>query len=130
MANREAWEEAMAEFVRAGRAMKNYDRNVLAPAHKRLLAAESAAKELGTDAARAAHLAEFHAYDPLEARFDELADGHYAALSNLGKTPAPDRAAFKRKIDLLADDERWQCSDMGDLFLTIQADAARLLGDA
>lgn len=128
--NRAAWDAAMAEYVRADRAMNQFHDDVLNPAFDRLMAAERAKDALGTETAKAAHKAEFAAYDPLEDRFDDLVMERFDAVNTLGKVPAPDRAALKRKMDILVTEERWQCDDMGELFMAIHADFARLLGDA
>ncbi len=128
--NRTAWDAAIAEYIRADNAMNRFHDDVLNPAYDRLMAAERTKAALGTEAAKAAYKAEFDAYDPLEKRFDDLVMERFDAVNALGKVPAPDRAALKRKMDILVADERWECDDMGELFLAIHADFARLLGDA
>jgi glycyl-tRNA synthetase alpha subunit len=125
-----AWDAALAHYVRADNAMNRFHNDVLDPAFDRLMAAEHTKNLLGTDAAKAAHKVEFAAYDPLEKRFDDLVMERHEAVAALVKAPAPDRVALKCKMDILAADQRWECDDMGELFMAIYADTNRLLGDA
>lgn len=117
------WRKAKQDYYAADRAAKLYDRDHLMPA---LNAFDAFCDRHGSVVGDPAFTAARAQFDNIEAKFNDLADQETATRHALIACPAPDVAAVAFKLQLLADNEAWDCVQWDEQFGHVMADLARL----
>ena len=120
-----AWEAAQAAYARADAAVIASDRDHLAAASRRIHELDRTTPATRAVAQRARLAA---AYDRAQDRFNDLVAARHDAFARLCNQPAPDLPAVARKVELIVQDDRWECDDIGELLQAVHADLCRLVG--
>lgn len=126
-ARRGAWDAAEANYARADAAVHAFDHDRLAATSRRIHELDSAGAGSRVMAQRARLAAE---YDRAQYRFNDLVAARHDAFTKLCSQPAPDLPAVARKVELIVQDDRWECDDIGELLQTVHVDLCRLGANA